>query len=72
MTAYEYMQKTLRGIAGGVAWAEHTFTKAPRHRPEELIDVAVDIAWQRLLPRTAPRPDLVIERRGSLIVFRLH
>lgn len=70
MTAYEYLQKTAYGVAGGLTWALHVFTRSPRHTPEELIDTAVDIAWERLLGRKPHHQPLLIEQRGKRLIFR--
>ena len=70
MTVYEYMQKHARGLSGGIAWPEHVFQKPQQYAAGELIDTAVDIAWERLLPTAARRYHLVIERRFNMILFR--
>ena len=70
MTAYEYLQKTAYGVAGGLAWAHDVFARSPRHTPEALIDAAVDIAWERLLGRKPHRLSLLIEQRGNMLIFR--
>ena len=64
-----YMQKQARGIAGGIAWTQQTFTDA-RISPGALVDVAVDIARERLKAGAPGQPELEITKRGNLIVFR--
>ena len=76
MTSYKYMHIQARGIAGGIAWPEQIFQgryrqNAHRFSPVDLIDRAVDIAWERLRPRAGFQPELIIERRGNLIMFRI-
>lgn len=70
MTAYEYMQKQARGLAGGLAWSEHVFKNTPRYTEESMLDAAVDIAWERLLSNTTLQKELVIERRLNMLFFR--
>lgn len=70
MSPREYMQKQVQGIAGGIAWPQQTFTAGPRMSPGALVDVAVDIAWERLKIGDPGQPELEITKRGNLIVFR--
>lgn len=70
MSPREYMQKQVRGIAGGIAWTQQTFTAVPRMSPVALVDVAVDIAWERLKTGASGSSELEITKRGNLIVFR--
>ena len=71
MTAYTYMQKHLRGVADGIAWAQQVFTTSTRLSPADLIDAAVDIAWERLRPKRSERANLDIRQRGTMLVFSL-
>ena len=74
MNAREHMEKHLRKLQGGtLAWDRGLFTKAAALRSVELIDAAVDIAWDRLMPANAlERPTLEILGRGDMLVFRLN
>lgn len=70
MTPREYMQKQVRGIAGGIAWTQRAFTEMPQLPSEALVDAAVDIAWERLKAGSAGTAELDITSQGNLIVFR--
>ena len=72
MNAREHMEKHLRKLQGeGIAWDQSLFSKAVALRPVDLIDAAVDIAWERLMPKNAlERPSLEILDRGDMLVFR--
>ena len=73
MTAHEHMTKHLRKVAGGgVAWERRVFTKATALEPLALVDAAVDIAWDCLMPNALERPLLEIKKEGKRIVFRVH
>ena len=73
MTAHEHMTKHLRKVAGGgVAWERGVFTKATTLEPMDLLDAAVDIAWDCLMPNALERPLLDIRKEGKRIVFRVH
>ncbi len=70
MNAHEHMTKNLRKVAGGgIAWERRLFTKASE--PLALLDAAVDIAWDRLMPNSLERPRLDIKKEGRQIVFRV-
>lgn len=72
MTPYDHMRKHLQKVAGGgIAWEWGIFTSAKTLPANALLDAAVDIAWERLMPNTLEHPPLDIQRRGNLIVFRL-
>ncbi len=71
MTPHEHMNKHLRKVTGGIAWERRIFTKATDLDAHDLVDVAVDIAWARLMPNTLERPMLDIKKEGSKIVFRV-
>ena len=71
MTPHEHMNKHLRKVTGGIAWERRIFTKATDLDAHDLVDVAVDIAWARLMPNTLERPMLEIKKEGSKIVFRV-
>ncbi|GIV62163.1 hypothetical protein GQ464_016780 [Rhodocaloribacter litoris] len=73
MEARAYLEQRLRRISGrSIAWDEETFTKEKSLEPVDLVDVAVDIAWEELMPAGAlERPALEVVRQGGLIVFRL-
>jgi hypothetical protein len=66
------MSKYLQQVAGGgIAWECRLFTACPTISALDLLDAAVDIAWERLMPNTLERPALDIRQYGNLIVFRL-
>ena len=71
MTPHEHLTKHLRKVTGGIAWERRIFTKASDLDAQDLVDVAVDIAWARLMPNTLERPMLEIRKEGSKIVFRV-
>ncbi len=73
MTAREHMEKHLRKLAsGGVAWDRGIFSKRLAQDAVELIDVAVDIAWDILMPGSVlERPALDVYSRDGLLVFQL-
>jgi len=71
MTPHEHLTKHLRKVTGGIAWERRIFTKATDLDAHDLVDVAVDIAWARLMPNTLERPMLEIKKEGSKIVFRV-
>ncbi len=71
MTPHEHLTKHLRKVTGGIAWERRIFTKATDLDAQDLVDVAVDIAWARLMPNTLERPMLEIRKEGSKIVFRV-
>ena len=72
MTAHEHMTKNLRKVAGGgIAWERRVFTKATAIEPLALLDAAVDIAWDCLMPDSLERPLLEIKKEGRRIVFRV-
>ena len=72
MTAHEHMTKHLRKVAGGgIAWERGVFTKAAALEPMALLDAAVDIAWECLMPNALERPMLEIKKEGNRIVFRV-
>ncbi len=71
MTPHEHLTKHLRKVTGGIAWERRIFTKAKDLDAQDLVDVAVDIAWARLMPNTLERPMLEIKKEGSKIVFRV-
>lgn len=71
MTPHEQMRKHLQKVAGGgIAWERDLFSKEA-NSSSALLDAAVDIAWERLMPNTLERPVLDVRRHGSLIVFRV-
>ena len=72
MTPHEHMTKHLRKVTGGIAWERRIFfTKATDLDAHDLVDAAVDIAWDSLMPNTLERPLLEIKKEGSKIVFRV-
>ncbi len=72
MTPHEHMTQRLRKVAGGIAWERCVFAGTATLGAEALLDAAVDIAWDRLMPDTLERPNLEVRREGRLIVFRLN
>ena len=85
MKAQEYLFNCMRTVPGGaIAWRRSIFEECKKWDPEELIDIAVDIAWETLYPDVRDwsnqngrgrakngKPSIVIKRSGSFIVFSL-
>ena len=73
MSAREHLEKHLRKIpGGGIAWDRGVFATGLSFQPVDLIDAAVDIAWDRLMPVNAlERPPLDVTSRGDMVVFRV-
>lgn len=73
MTAREHMEKHLRQLpSGGLAWDRGIFAKRLVPDAVDLIDVAVDIAWDRLYAgKQMDRPSLDVYSRDGMIVFRV-
>jgi hypothetical protein len=74
----------MRTVPGGaIAWRRSIFEECRKWEPTELIDKAVDIAWDTLYSEAESamragsehvgisKNDLVIRRSGSFIVFSL-
>ncbi len=74
MTAYEHMEKHLNRISTTcIGWKKSAFTQIASLSPVDLIDAAVDIAWERLMPINGlERPALVVTERDDLIVFNIN
>ena len=72
MTPHDHMRKQMRKVAGGgIAWERRTFTQARNHDANTLLDAAVDIAWERLMPNALERSPLDVRDYGNFIVFRV-
>jgi hypothetical protein len=73
MTPREYMEKFVRRIpGGGLAWEKEAFTDEPSLAPSDLVDAAVDIAWEYLMPTNClERPMLEVYSRGNALIFRV-
>lgn len=85
MEPFEYLYNCMRTVPGGaIAWRRSIFEECCKWDAEKLIDTAVDIAWETLYTQSAEsrpgghmenlyaeKPDLVIRRSGSFIVFSL-
>lgn len=72
MNARETLERHARRIPGGIAWERAVFHGGHAASPSELIDTAVDIAWECLIPENAPATSrLDIRERGDLLVIRL-
>ncbi len=71
MGAYEYLEKYVRSTASGsLAWERSIFAHTGKWTPEELIDAAVDIAWDVFYHVNAlERPALDIARSGNYFVI---
>jgi hypothetical protein len=73
MDAESYLRRYLRPVPGGaIAWRQSVFADPEPFSARELIDLAVDIAWETLAPAgTTKSPSLEIRRSGSYLVFSL-
>ena len=69
-----YLRKYMRPVPGGaIAWRRSVFSDPDPYESRELIDVAVDIAWETLYPdSTLEEPTLEIRKSGSYMVFSLN
>jgi len=74
MNVSEYMRKYMRPVPGGaIAWRRSVFSNPEPWEARELIDVAVDIAWESLCSDASPEgPTLEIRKSGSYLVFSLN
>ena len=74
MDVSEYMRKYMRPVPGGaIAWRRSVFANPEPWDARELIDVAVDIAWEALCSDATPEgPTLEIRKSGSYLVFSLN
>ncbi len=72
METHEYLRKKMRRMPGGVlAWNRTLFSSSGQWDAGDLIDAAVDIAWDSFYPdRMHERPSIEIRRSGGFIVFR--
>ena len=67
---HAHLRRHMHKVAGGgIAWERRLFLKDAN--PDQLLDAAVDIAWERLSTNALERPTLDITRYGNLIVFRV-
>lgn len=71
MTAREEMERHARRVPEGIAWERRIFRLHPPVRAAEMIDAAVDVAWDSFPHREEHgRDQLEIEERGPLLVIR--
>ena len=84
MESVEYLYNCMRTVPGGaIAWRRSIFEECRKWEASELIDKAVDIAWDTLYTESSrqdrraakrgriSKSDLVVRRSGSFIVFSL-
>ena len=71
MGAYEYLEKYIRTVPGGaIAWERSIFSHSGKWTSSELIDAAVDLAWDLFGPVNGrTRPILDIPRAGNYFVI---
>ena len=64
----------MRPVPGGaIAWRRSVFSDPEPYEAKDLIDVAVDIAWETLCPdESLEGPALEIRNSGSYLVFSLN
>jgi hypothetical protein len=74
MDAESYLRKYMRPVPGGaIAWRRNLFSESNPFDPRELIDTAVDIAWDTLGGIGVHEgPALEIRKSGSYLVFSLN
>ena len=74
MDLTEYLHKYMRPVPGGaIAWRRSVFSDPEPWDAKELIDTAVDIAWETLCPSGGlESPTLEIRKSGSYLVFSLN
>ena len=73
MGAHEYLEKYVRSTEdGAIAWERSIFARTGQWTTVELIDAAVDIAWDAFGTGSAlERPALEISRDGNYFVIRM-
>ena len=71
MGAHEYLEKYIRTVPGGaIAWERSIFSHTGMWSSTELIDAAVDLAWELFGPLNGrERPGLDIHRAGNYFVI---
>ena len=71
MGAHEYLEKYARSLPGGaLAWERSIFTRTGQWEAGELIDAAVDIAWEVFMADFAlERPGIEISQSGNYLVI---
>ena len=71
MGAHESLEKYVRSTPGGsIAWERSIFARTGQWTPSELIDAAVDIAWDTFShANSLERPALDISRSGNYFVI---
>jgi len=71
MGAREYLEKYVRNAPGGaIAWERSIFSRSGQWGSSDLIDAAVDIAWDSFSgDRSLERPGLEIRRSGNFLVI---
>lgn len=71
MGAHEYLEKYIRTVPGGaIAWERSIFSHTGQWSASELVDAAVDLAWELFGPMDGrSRPALDIHRAGNYFVI---
>jgi len=71
MGAREYLEKYIRSVPGGaIAWERSIFSHSGQWNAEDLVDAAVDIAWDTFAPEVAlERTGLDFHRAGNYFVI---
>jgi hypothetical protein len=71
MGAYEYLEKYIRTVPGGaIAWERSIFSHSGQWSATELIDAAVDLAWDLFGPINGrDRSGLDIHRAGNYFMI---
>ena len=72
MGAHEYLEKYIRSMPGGsIAWERSIFSRSGQWDPTDLIDAAVDIAWETFSNVTGlERAGIEIVQDGNYLVIR--
>ncbi|MDA0684369.1 MAG: hypothetical protein O2797_02600 [Bacteroidetes bacterium] len=70
MGAHEYLEKYIRNVPGGaIAWERSIFSHSGKWAAADLIDAAVDIAWELFSYENGSEcPTLDIHRAGNYFV----
>lgn len=71
MGAHEYLERYIRTVPGGaIAWERSIFSHTEKWSSTELIDAAVDLAWELFGPVNGrQRSALDIHRAGNYFVI---